>query len=98
MNNIIGDVSVLYFVIGEQAWLPRYGIMLQFDFAYNNCRRDSMLTTVDDILTCAVISDDMTGSSARNSLFSIDPVTSLSSDEDREYFHSMVAKLFFLAN
>ena len=53
----------------------------------------SMLTTVDDILCCARTGNDVASSPASNNLFSIDSTSALLSDDEREYFHSMVAKL-----
>ena len=56
-----------------------------------------MLTTVDDIFSCARIGNDVASSPASNNLFSIDATSALLSDKDKEYFHSTVAKLLYLA-
>ena len=66
-------------------------------FASDDCLRVSMLTTVDDILNCVRTGNDVASSPASNTLFSIDSTSALLSDDEREYFHSIVAKLLYLA-
>ena len=90
MNNAFGDVSV---VRGRK----HDYLGMVFDFTSSDCLRVSMLTTVDDILNCARIDNDVASSPASNTLFSIDATSALLTDEDKEYFHSMVAKLLYLA-
>jgi len=90
MNNVFGDVSV---VRGRK---HNY-LGMVFDFASDDCLHVSMLTTFDDILSCARTGNDMASLPARSNLFSIDSTSALLSVEDEEYFHSMVAKLLYLA-
>ena len=90
MNNACGDVSV---VRGRK----HDYLGMVFDFTSDDCLHVSMLTTVDDILCCARTGNDVASSPASNTLFSIDSTSALLSDDEREYFHSMVAKLLYLA-
>jgi len=90
MNNAFGDVSV---VRGRK----HDYLGMVFDFTSDVCLRVSILTTVDDILSCARTGNDVASSPASNTLFSIDSTSALLSDVEREYFHSKVAKLLYLA-
>jgi len=90
IKSVLGDVNV------TRGTKHNY-LGMTFDFEHAAILRVHMTSTVENILSNANVGDDVATSPASNNLFSIDVNSALLNDEDREYFHSIVAMLLYLA-